>query len=57
MNTHTDTAHAPRPKALRVIVENLPVELRARDQWVIWRYQTARDGKWTKVPYTEENLN
>jgi hypothetical protein len=36
--------------------ENIPVKLRALDQWVTWRYQTARDGKWTKVPYTEGNL-
>jgi hypothetical protein len=39
-----------------VIVQNIPVELRALDQWVTWRYQTAKDGKWTKVPYTEKNL-
>jgi putative DNA primase/helicase len=55
MNTQADT-HPPRPKTLRVILENIPVELRALDQWVTWRYQTARDGKWTKVPYTEEHL-
>jgi putative DNA primase/helicase len=28
----------------------IPAELRARDQWVVWRYE-ERDGKRTKVPY------
>ncbi len=30
----------------------IPAELRARDQWVVWRFETRdRDGKRTKVPY------
>ncbi|MGZ4373028.1 MAG: phage NrS-1 polymerase family protein, partial [Gaiellaceae bacterium] len=29
----------------------IPAELRARDQWVCWKYET-RDGKPTKVPFT-----
>jgi putative DNA primase/helicase len=33
-----------------VNVEAVPPELRARRQWVVWRYE-RRDGKPTKVPY------
>ena len=29
----------------------IPVELRERDQWVLWRYETV-NGRATKVPYT-----
>jgi hypothetical protein len=29
---------------------NIPVELKARPNWVVWKYET-RDGKETKVPY------
>jgi putative DNA primase/helicase len=31
-------------------IENIPDELKARRQWVVWRYE-FRDRKWTKVPY------
>ena len=33
-----------------VNVDGIPDELRARPQWVTWRYET-REGKPTKVPY------
>lgn len=33
----------------------IPSELRNRDQWVVWRYQT-RDGKPTKVPYQSSSI-
>jgi putative DNA primase/helicase len=36
---------------LMLILENIPVALRARPQWVLWRL-VERDGKPTKVPYT-----
>jgi hypothetical protein len=50
VNTQTEP-QPERPKALRVVEENIPVELRARDQWVCWRYQKTRDSRWTKVPF------
>lgn len=34
--------------------ENVPAELKARDQWVCWRYE-ERDGRETKVPYDPKN--
>jgi hypothetical protein len=35
---------SPAPK-----IENIPIELQSRPQWVMWRYET-RDGKRTKPP-------
>lgn len=32
--------------------DNIPLELRQRLQWVVWRYETLANGKLTKVPYT-----
>jgi putative DNA primase/helicase len=40
----------PRPQALPVIPDGIPAELRARSQWVLWRYE-LRKGKWTKPPF------
>jgi putative DNA primase/helicase len=34
------------------ITENIPEQLTERRQWVCWRYE-KRDGKMTKVPYTD----
>ena len=31
-------------------VENIPAELKARRQWVVWRYERRGD-PWTKAPY------
>jgi len=49
------TDHTPRPIALTPIAENIPAELKARAQWVLWRYEWVVNkqgiGKWTKVPY------
>jgi hypothetical protein len=39
------------PKALSVKAENIPLELRRKPQWVVWRYE-RRDGKWTKPPFS-----
>src|SRR5687767_410712 len=39
-----------RPDLLAPDLDGIPVELRERAQWVIWR-QEERDGRWTKVPY------
>lgn len=45
-----------RPKALPVLFGNIPAELRAKPQWVVWRYEERKDKKgevdWTKIPYT-----
>jgi primase-polymerase (primpol)-like protein len=38
------------PKALKVISEGIPDELRKRPQWVCWRYALDSKGKWTKHP-------
>jgi putative DNA primase/helicase len=38
-------------KFLPVCVENVPGELKALRQWVLWR-GVERDGRWTKVPYS-----
>lgn len=40
-----------RPTAPAPIIDNIPAELKARNQWVNWRFE-YRGGKWTKVPYT-----
>jgi primase-polymerase (primpol)-like protein len=37
------------------VVENIPDQLTERPQWVCWRYE-ERDGKMTKVPYTDTGL-
>lgn len=45
----------PRPLALSVIPENIPIELQSRPHWVLWRWElrpTKKGGKeWTKPPY------
>src|SRR4051812_27318532 len=47
----TRVGNPPRPpKPPAPSADNTPDELKARKQWVVWRYQ-FRDGKWTKVPY------
>jgi len=38
------------PKALKVISEGIPDELKARPQWVCWRYALDSKGEWTKHP-------
>jgi putative DNA primase/helicase len=48
--TQTDTP-TPRPKPLLVMAENIPVELKQLNQWVVWRYELNDDDEWTKVPY------
>jgi putative DNA primase/helicase len=44
----------PKPKALSVIVANIPVELKGLRQFVMWRYSWRIDkqgqGKWAKTP-------
>ena len=49
MTRQPSTSHAARQTG-GVTVEAIPAELRALDQWVVWRY-AIRDGKKTKPPY------
>lgn len=42
-----------RPVAPAPIAANIPAELQARPQWVVWRYK-RKGKKWTKVPYTAD---
>lgn len=37
------------PKARRTVVDNIPSELKAIEQWAAWRWE-RRGGKWTKPP-------
>lgn len=57
----------PKPMVTPVQGRNVPAELKAQDQWLVWRYELrrpkrARDGKaksarWTKVPYDHRTGN
>src|SRR5436190_9292086 len=42
---------------MQSIAENVPVELRERAQWVLWRYEINDKGKRTKVPYQTKSLS
>ncbi len=44
-------AETESPKALKVLPEGIPDELKARPQWVCWRYALDSKGRWTKHPY------
>ena len=41
----------PRPKALRVLPDAIPAELKLIIAWVGWRYELSKDNNWTKPPY------
>jgi primase-polymerase (primpol)-like protein len=40
----------PKPQAPAVIFRNIPDQLKALDQWVVWRFE-FRNAKWTKPPF------
>ncbi len=44
-------AETESPKALEVVPEGIPDELKARPQWVCWRYSLISKNRWTKHPY------
>lgn len=46
------TEATARPSAPAPNFAAIPTELTSRPQWVCWRYELDRKGKWTKVPYT-----
>jgi hypothetical protein len=39
----------PKPIPLVVLPNNIPTDLKALDQWLVWRY-FLKDGDWTKPP-------
>ena len=52
---HTPDLASDRPQTRAPICHQIPPELQARAQWVLWRYERKND-TWTKVPY-QPNLN
>ena len=54
MNEET-SADSLRLNALSVVAENIPAELKATPQWVVWKY-FFRD-KWTKPPFNAHTGN
>jgi len=43
-----------RQEAHRFNVDTIPVSMKRRRRWVLWRLE-HREGKWTKVPYQPDN--
>lgn len=43
--------HDSRPVAIDVQPDGIPAEMKARRQWVCWRYEPDGNGRPTKVPY------
>jgi hypothetical protein len=39
-----------KPVPLPVLAQNIPLSMRKRRQWIVWRYQRRGD-KWSKLPY------
>lgn len=51
---------AQRPQVAPPDLEIIPAELRARPQWVLWRFvwvEDAKGGSWSKVPFTARGAN
>jgi putative DNA primase/helicase len=50
--TKADVASATtKPEAIPGQLDGIPAEIRDWPSWIVWRYDRAKDGKWTKVPY------
>ena len=49
-------ARPPKPVPLVVIPEHIPAEIKAIDQWVVWRY-FWQQGKWDKPPLQSHGGN
>lgn len=46
------TAPTPtKPTYLKPDPAGIPTELKLRDQWLLWKAERSKKGKWTKVPY------
>ena len=56
MNGATQTyIQTPCPKALTVIANDIPAELKKLNHWVTWKFE-FRD-RWTKPPYRVDGLS
>lgn len=44
------TKQPVKPVPLPVFAKNIPLSMRKRRQWVVWRYE-RRGEKWSKIPY------
>ena len=54
----TGQARPPKPSALPVIPEQIPPELKARPQWVFWRWTwIEKRQKWDKPPFQSRGGN
>jgi hypothetical protein len=50
-NTKAEVKKSPtKPVTLPVLHENIPLELRLLQQWVVWKWEKP-NGEWAKVPY------
>jgi putative DNA primase/helicase len=57
-NIPADLSRPPKPTALQVIHDAIPPELKALNQWVVWRYAWLEDRqKWDKPPLRVRNGN
>jgi putative DNA primase/helicase len=57
-NDHSGQNIPPKPTALPVQPESIPSELKAIDQWVVWRYFWLKDRqKWDKPPLQSRSGN
>ena len=54
MNVNPVTDAGPKPVPLRVSPDNIPQEVKALPQWVVWRYEFIK-GKWIKPPFRADS--
>src|SRR3954454_2601453 len=47
----------PRVRYRTGWTDAIPDELKARVQWVAWKYELDKSGRWTKVPYRARNTH
>lgn len=44
-----------RPNTRAPIYHQIPAELQARPQWVVWAWALDKNGKWTKIPHNPKS--
>ncbi len=44
-----------KPARTELKFNNIPQKIKDRPQWVVWRYDLDKQGRWTKVPYQARN--
>ncbi len=49
--SQADSGIPTKPLRVEVLPLNIPDELKRRRQFLLWRYELDKRGKWTKVPY------